>query len=112
MIEDPKPSQDSFGTWLGKNKFLSSRQKLEQMIDSVLTPDCKSYEGYLAAGTEVKTGKHLAFKIPEGKRFIRCDSLPEDNTENAIRERLEGKRNVRSRQKGGRFFTQNSRERM
>ncbi len=103
VIEDPKPSRGNYGSWLGENKPLTNRQKLEQMIDGALTPDCKSYENFLAAmqaaGAEVKTGKHMAFKIPEGKRFIRCDSLSEDYTENAIRERLESKRNVRSRQK-------------
>ncbi|MCD8367236.1 MAG: relaxase/mobilization nuclease domain-containing protein [Clostridiales bacterium] len=102
VIEEPKPSRGSYGSWLGENKPLSNRQKLEQMIDAALTPDCKSYEDFLtamrAAGVEVKTGKHLAFKIPDGKRFIRCDSLSEDYTENAIWERLEGKRTVKQRQ--------------
>ncbi|MCD7801560.1 MAG: relaxase, partial [Clostridiales bacterium] len=92
----------SYGSWLGENKPLTNRQKLEQMIDAALTPDCKSYEDFLAtmrtAGVEVKTGKHLAFKIPEAKRFIRCDSLAEDYTEDAIRERLEGKRTLKQRQ--------------
>ncbi|MCD7802853.1 MAG: relaxase/mobilization nuclease domain-containing protein, partial [Clostridiales bacterium] len=102
VIKDPKPSRGSYGTWLGENKPLTNRQKLEQMIDGALAPDCKSYEDFLAAmqaaGVEVKTGKHLAFKIPEAKRFIRCDSLSEDYTENSIRERLEGKRKVKQRQ--------------
>ncbi|MCD7880700.1 MAG: relaxase/mobilization nuclease domain-containing protein [Clostridiales bacterium] len=102
VIEDPKPSRGSYGSWLGESKPLTNRQKLEQMIDTALTPDCKSYEDFLtamrAAGAEVKTGKHLAFKIPEGKRFIRCDSLAEDYTEDAIRERLEGKRTLKQRQ--------------
>ncbi|MCD8189342.1 MAG: relaxase/mobilization nuclease domain-containing protein [Clostridiales bacterium] len=103
VIEDPKPSRSRYGSRLGENKPLTNRQKLEQMIDAALTPDCKSYGEFLlamrAAGAEVKTGKHLAFRIPEAKHFIRCDSLSEDYSEDAIRERLEGKRNVRSRQK-------------
>ncbi|MCD8147047.1 MAG: relaxase/mobilization nuclease domain-containing protein [Clostridiales bacterium] len=102
VIEDPNPSRGSYGSWLGENKPLTNRQKLEQMIDGALTPDCKSYEDFLAAmqtsGAEIKTGKHLAFKIPEAKRFIRCDSLAEDYTEDAIRERLEGKRKIKQRQ--------------
>ncbi|MCC8129159.1 MAG: hypothetical protein LIO51_04370, partial [Clostridiales bacterium] len=87
---------------LGENKPLTNRQKLEQMIDTALTPDCKSYEDFLAAmraaGAEVKTGKQLAFRIPQAKRFIRCDSLAEDYTEVAIWERLKGKRKVRQQQ--------------
>ena len=47
-----------------------------------------------AAGVEVKRGKHLAFKIPGGKRFIRCDSLGDNYTEAAIMERISGLRIV------------------
>ena len=44
------------------------------------------------AGAEVKRGKHLAFKIQNGKRFVRCDSLGADYSETAIMERISGKR--------------------
>lgn len=40
---------------------------------------------------EVKRGKHLAFKISGGKKFIRCSSLGKDYTEDAILERISGK---------------------
>ena len=45
-----------------------------------------------AAGAEVKRGKHLAFKIPSAKRFLRCDSLGADYSEAVIMERISGKR--------------------
>ena len=65
------------------------------MIDTALT-GCKDFDSFLAAlkaaGVEVKRGKHLAFKIPGGKRFVRCSSLGEDYTEDAILERISGKR--------------------
>jgi len=48
---------------------------------------------------EVKPGKHLAFKIPGGEKFIRCKSLGDDYTEDAIRERLSGRRIVTPKQK-------------
>jgi acyl carrier protein phosphodiesterase len=51
------------------------------------------------AGIEVKRGKHLAFKIPDGKRFVRCDSLGADYTETAINERISGKQTVAFKQK-------------
>ena len=63
----------------------------------------KDFDSFLAAlkalGVEVKQGKHLAFKIPGGKRFVRCDSLSEDYYEAAIAERISGKRIVTPRQK-------------
>ena len=46
---------------------------------------------------EIKRGKHLAFKIPNGKRFVRCNSLGADYSETAIMERISGKRIVAPR---------------
>ena len=96
VIENPKPGRDSYGTWLGE-KPPTIREQLERMMDAALA-DCKSFDSFLAAlkalGVEVKRGKHLAFKIPGGKRFIRCDSFSEDYTEASIVERISGKRIV------------------
>ena len=101
VIENPKPSRGSYGTWLGE-KPPTDRQQLEQMIDVALT-GCKDFDSFIAAmkaaGVEIKRGKHLAFKIPGGKRFVRCDSLSEDYTEAAIIERISGKRIVAPKQK-------------
>ena len=101
VIENPKPSRGSYGTWLGE-KPPTVREQLEQMIDAALA-DCKDFDSFLMAlkglGVEVKRGKHLAFKIPGGKRFVRCDSLSEDYTEVAIVERISGKRIVAPKQK-------------
>lgn len=52
-----------------------------------------------ATGCEVKRGKHLSFKLPGAEKFIRLRSLSEDYSEDAIRERLEGKRVVVPRTK-------------
>ncbi len=101
VIDDPKPSRGSYDTWLGE-KPPTVREQLEQMIDAALT-GCKDFDSFLAAlkaaGVEVKRGKHLAFKIPGGKRFVRCSSLGEDYTEDAILERISGKRIIAPRQK-------------
>ena len=96
VIAEPKPSRGSYGTWLGEDKPPTVRGQLEGMIDAALGHGCKDFDSFLAAlkaaRVEVKQGKHLAFKIPNGKRFIRCDSLGEDYTEAAIMERISGKR--------------------
>ena len=96
VIAEPKPSRGSYGTWLGEDKPPTVRGQLEGMIDAVLGHGCKDFGSFLtaleAAGVEVKQGKHLAFKIPNGRRFIRCDSLGEDYSETAIMERIFGKR--------------------
>lgn len=96
VIENPKPSRGSYGTWLGE-KPPTVRQQLEQIIDAALV-DCNNFDSFLAAlkklGVEVKRGKHLAFKIPGGKKFIRCSSLGEDYSEAAIVDRIDRKRIV------------------
>ena len=101
VIENPKPSRGSYGTWLGE-KPPTVRGQLEQIIDAALT-NCKDFDSFLAAlkaaGVEVKRGKHLAFKIPSGKRFVRCSSLSEDYSEEAIMERIAGKRIIAPKQR-------------
>lgn len=96
VIENPKPSRGSYGTWLGE-KPPTVREQLERMIDAALA-DCKDFDSFLAAlkaaGVEVKRGKHLSFKIPGGKKFVRCSSLGEGCSEGAIIERISGKRIV------------------
>ena len=96
VISEPKPSRGSYGTWLGEGKPPTVRGQLANLIDTTLGRDCKDFISFLAAmkaaGVEVKRGKHLAFKIPSGKRFIRCDSLGGDYSEAAIVERISGKR--------------------
>ena len=96
VIAEPKPSRGSYGTWLGEDKPPTVRDQLEVLIDTALGHGCKDFDRFLsameAAGVEIKRGKHLAFKIPNGKRFIRCDSLGDDYTEAAIMECISSKR--------------------
>ena len=103
VIAEPKPSRGSYGTWMGEDKTPTVRGQLESMIDAALGHDCKDFDSFLsdikAMGVEVKRGKHLAFKIPHGKRFVRCDSLRADYSEAAIMERISGKRIVTPRQR-------------
>ena len=98
VIAEPKPSRGSYGAWLGEGKPPTVRGQLEQIIDTALGQGCKDFDSFLAAmkaaGAEGKRGKHLAFKIPNGKRFVRSDSLGDDYTEAAIMERISGKRIV------------------
>ncbi len=48
--------------------------RLEGLIDTALGHGCKDFDSFLATlkaeGVEVKRGKHLAFKIPNGKRLL------------------------------------------
>lgn len=103
VIENPKPSRSSYGTWLGDTKPPTVRQRLEQFIDVALATGPKDFDSFLAAmkeaGVQVGRGKHLAFKIPDGKRFVRCDSFGADYSDTAIYERITGRRTVTPKQK-------------
>ena len=103
MIKEPKPSWGGYGTWLGEGKPPTIRGQLERLIGDALEHGCKDFDSFLAAmeaaGMEIKRGKHLAFKIPGGKRFVRCDSLGDDYTETAIMELISGRRIISSKEK-------------
>jgi len=103
VIEKPEPSKGrDYGDWLDDRKHPTLRDKLRNLIDDSLL-EGKSFDGFIvnmkAAGVEVKRGKHLSFKIPDAKKFIRCDSLGADYTENAILERISGQRIIAPKQK-------------
>ena len=102
IIENPSPSRGSYGTWLGDEKQPTNREKLEQIIDKALE-NCNDYNNFLAnlklAGCEVKRGKYTSVKIPDASRFARLKSLGEDYTEEAILERILGKRLVKQKKK-------------
>lgn len=103
VIEKPGLSKGhNRAEYLGESRTRIVRDKLRELIDATLR-DCKSFDAFLAAMRdaccEIKHGKHLAFKAQGQKKFIRCDSLGEDYSEGAIRERIEGKRVVALRQK-------------
>jgi len=98
VIEKPGLSKGfNRDEYLSEKKAPTVRDRLRDTIDDSLY-QCHSFEAFIskmkAAGCEVKRGKHLAFKIPEGKRSIRCDSLGEDYIESALLERISGKRVV------------------
>lgn len=104
IIENPKPSRGHYGKWLGDEKPLSWREKLRQSIDNILYEKPTDFETFIinmkSVGYEAKTGKHLAFSAEGQKRFVRCKSLGDDYTEQAIRERIDGKRIVAPKQSG------------
>lgn len=98
VIEKPGLSPGrNYAKLRGGEKAPSARDRLRALIDSSL-PGCRTFEDFIAAmemvGAIVKRGKHLAFRIPSGERFVRCKSLGEDYTEEALHERIGGERVV------------------
>ena len=100
VIEDPKPSRNHYGTWLGSKKPPSFQEQIRRAIDAALDEKPKDFEELLhklvAAGIEVnRERKHLRFRVQGQDNYTRCDTLKGDYTEQAIRERIAGTRTVK-----------------
>lgn len=102
IVEDPKPSRDHYGTWLGNKKQPSFQEQIRRAIDAALEERPKNFEELLkkleAAGIEVnQERKHLRFRVSGQENYTRCDTLKGDYTELAIKERIAGTRTVKPR---------------
>ncbi len=96
VIEKPGLSKGyNRAEYLGESRAPTVREQLRGLMDDALA-GCKDYDSFLSAlqsaGVIIKRGKQLAFKLPGGKRFVRQDTLGEDYSPQAIRERITGKR--------------------
>lgn len=99
FIEKPKSSRGSYGTWIGDEKAPTIRECLKDLIDENLekSTTLDEFKNVMRkSGCEVKHKAHLAFKIPDGKLFIRCTSLGEDYSENELIKRLGCERKSKS----------------
>ena len=100
IVKNPGASRGHYGTWLGEDKPLSFQEKLRRAIDDALDNKSADFESFLsameAAGYEIKRGKYLSFRAPGQEKFTRCreKTLGGDYTEEAIHERIGGKRVV------------------
>ena len=102
IVEDPKPSREHYGDWLGSHRQPSFQERIRRAIDTVLEQNPADFEDFLkkleAYGVEVnRERKHLRFRVPGQENYTRCNTLKGDYTEQAIRERIEGVRVVRPR---------------
>jgi hypothetical protein len=93
IIEKPKPSRGSYANWQGDTKPPTKSDTLRDLIDNSLCVGNQLQDFFTKmkrAGCEIKAGKHLAFKVPGGKKFIRLDSLGDGYSETDVRARLRG----------------------
>ncbi len=98
VIEKPGLSKGyNRAEYLGESRAPTVREQLRELMDDALAA-CKDYDGFLSAlqsaGVTIKRGKQSAFKLPGGKKFVRQDTLGEDYSPQAIRERIAGTRGV------------------
>ena len=111
VIKNPKPSRGHYGTWLGDKKEPSWRERLTATIDTALENEPTDFDTFLKqlaeADVEIRQrGDTLSLRMKtfnsQGKKqkgFIRFRSLPEDYKDDAVRERVDGKRTVQKKVK-------------
>lgn len=96
IIENPKRKSKHYGKWLGDNQKPSFQDKLRIAIDAALAARPTDFDAFLQSmrqtGYEVKTGKHLAFRIAGQKKFTRLRSLGDGYSEDEIRAVIVGGR--------------------
>ena len=77
------------------HKEKSAKAKLKIAVDTLI-PQVNSFEELLSRlqelGYEIKRGKYVSCLVPGQERFTRLKTIGADYTEDAIKERIEGKR--------------------
>jgi hypothetical protein len=99
--QKPSPGKDYAKYMFGDNRPPSFQNRLRAAINDVLARSPTTFEDFIAliraAGIVAeRRGRHMRFKLPDQKSFTRLETLGGDHTEEAIRERIEGRRIVSS----------------
>ena len=85
----------SYGEYLAEKTGTSWKGRLKTAVDALI-PQVDSFEELLerlrAAGYEIKPGKYISCRAPGQERFTRLKTLGADYTEEAIKERIAGRR--------------------
>ena len=85
----------SYAEYQAEKAGTSWKGKLKIAVDTLI-PQVASFEELLqrlqAAGYEIKPGKYISCRAPGQERFTRLKTLGADYTEEAIRERIAGRR--------------------
>ena len=85
----------SYAEYQAEKTGTSWKGKLKTAVDALI-PQVSSFEELLtrlqAAGYEIKPGKYVSCRAPGQERFTRLKTLGADYTEEAVRERIAGRR--------------------
>ena len=95
VIENPENKTVSYDKWQGDQKELTQRDSLRMIIDAALRLQPDGFDALMQlmeeAGCLIKQGAHISIRPPEGKRYIRLDSLGAEYSEASLRQSLDGK---------------------
>ncbi len=95
VVEPSENKGKHYAEYQAEKAGKSYKAKLKIAVDALI-PQVSSYEELLqrlqAAGYEIKRGKYVSCRAPGQERFTRLKTLGADYTEEALTERINGKR--------------------
>lgn len=94
VVQNPQNKTVSYDKWQGNQKPIASRDFLRMAIDAALRLQPDGFDALMQLleeiGCRIKRGAHISIKPPEGKKYIRLDSLGKEYSESALRKTLDG----------------------
>ena len=95
VVSNPQDRTVSYDMWQGDQKRFTSRDQLRMMIDAALRLRPDVFDALMQlledAGCLIKRGAQISVKPPDGKRYIRLDTLGPEYDEASLRQSLAGK---------------------
>lgn len=92
VIQNPQDKTVSYDKWQGNQGRFTHRDELRMIIDAALRMQPDGFDALMQlledAGCRIKRGVHISIKPPEGKRYIRLDTLGSEYDETSLRRTL------------------------
>lgn len=92
VIQNPQDKTVSYDKWQGNQRRFTHRDELRMIIDAALRMQPDGFDALMQmledAGCRIKRGAQISIKPPEGKRYIRLDTLGLEYEEASLRRTL------------------------
>ena len=92
VIQNPQDKTVSYDKWQGNQRRFTHRDELRMIIDAALRMQPDGFDALMQlledAGCRIKRGAQISIKPPEGKRYIRLDTLGSEYDETSLRRTL------------------------
>ena len=94
VIQNPQDKTVTYDKWQGNQRHFTHRDELRMIIDTALRMQPDGFDALMQlledAGCRIKCGAQISIKPPEGKRYIRLDTLGPEYDESSLRRSLTG----------------------
>ena len=88
VIQNPQDKTVTYDKWQGNQRKLTHRDELRMIIDAALRMQPDGFDALMRlledAGCRIKRGAQISIKPPEGKRYIRLDTLGSEYDETSL----------------------------